>query len=187
MNRKSLTTGIAAGLIFTLAGCTTINPYTEEQQTSNAAKGAGAGAIAGAIIGAMRGDRKTALKGALIGAAAGGGVGYYMDVQESKLRQRLRGTGVSVSRVGNNLVLNMPGNVTFRTDSTSINAGFYQVLDSVAIILKEYTDTTVTVVGHTDSVGSESYNQLLSQQRAQSVASYLGSQGVQGQRFNVIG
>ncbi|MEO1888479.1 MAG: OmpA family protein [Cycloclasticus sp.] len=187
MNRKSLTTGITAGLIFTLAGCTTINPYTDEQQTSNAAKGAGAGAIAGAIIGAMRGDRKTALKGALIGAAAGGGVGYYMDVQESKLRQRLRGTGVSVSRVGNNLVLNMPGNVTFRTDSTSINAGFYQVLDSVAIILKEYTDTTVTVVGHTDSVGSASYNQLLSQQRAQSVASYLGSQGVQGQRFNVIG
>jgi outer membrane protein OmpA-like peptidoglycan-associated protein len=110
-----------------------------------------------------------------------------MDVQEAKLRQRLRGTGVSVSRVGNNLVLNMPGNVTFRTDSSSINAGFYQVLDSVAIILKEYADTTVTVVGHTDSVGDATYNQGLSEQRAQSVAGYLSSQGVAGQRFSVMG
>lgn len=187
MNNRKLITGISAGLIFTLVGCTTVNPYTEEQQTSKAAIGAGMGAVAGAIIGAMKGDRRTALKGAVLGAAAGGGVGYYMDVQESKLRQRLRGTGVSVTRVGNNLVLNMPGNVTFRTDSSSINAGFYQVLDSVAIILTEYADTTVTVGGHTDSVGAAAYNQGLSEQRAQSVASYLRSQGVNGQRFSVVG
>ncbi|WP_020162506.1 OmpA family protein [Cycloclasticus pugetii] len=187
MNSKTLVTGIAAGLMFTLAGCTTVNPYTQEQQTSKAAMGAGAGAVTGAIIGAMKGDRKTALKGAVLGAAAGGGVGYYMDVQEAKLRQRLSGTGVSVSRVGNNLILNMPGNVTFTTGNSSINAGFYQVLDSVAIILKEYSDTTITVIGHTDSVGDEAYNQGLSEQRAQSVASYLRSQGVVGQRFNVMG
>ncbi|AFT67692.1 MAG: outer membrane protein OmpA-like peptidoglycan-associated protein [Cycloclasticus pugetii] len=187
MNNKTLVTGIAAGLMFTLAGCTTVNPYTQEQQTSKAAMGAGAGAVTGAIIGAMKGDRKTALKGAVLGAAAGGGVGYYMDVQEAKLRQRLSGTGVSVSRVGNNLILNMPGNVTFTTGNSSINAGFYQVLDSVAIILKEYSDTTITVIGHTDSVGDEAYNQGLSEQRAQSVASYLRSQGVVGQRFNVMG
>jgi outer membrane protein OmpA-like peptidoglycan-associated protein len=187
MKNKQLTTGIAAGLIFTLAGCTTVNPYTEEQQTSKAAIGAGTGALAGALIGAMTGDRKKALKGAVLGAAAGGGVGYYMDVQESKLRQRLRGTGVSVSRVGNDLVLNMPGNVTFRTDSSNINAGFYEVLDSVAIILKEYSDTTVTVVGHTDSVGDANYNQGLSEQRAQSVAGYLRSQGVVSQRLRVMG
>lgn len=187
MNNKTLLTGIAAGLMFTLAGCTTVNPYTQEQQTSKAAMGAGAGAVTGAIIGAMKGDRKTALKGAVLGAAAGGGVGYYMDVQEAKLRQRLSGTGVSVSRVGNNLILNMPGNVTFTTGNSSINAGFYQVLDSVAIILKEYSDTTITVIGHTDSVGDEAYNQGLSEQRAQSVASYLRSQGVVGQRFNVMG
>ena len=187
MNNKTLVTGIAAGLMFTLAGCTTVNPYTQEQQTSKAAMGAGAGAVTGAIIGAMKGDRKTALKGAVLGAAAGGGVGYYMDVQEAKLRQRLSGTGVSVSRVGNNLILNMPGNVTFTTGNSSINAGFYQVLDSVAIILKEYSDTTITVIGHTDSVGDEAYNQGLSERRAQSVASYLRSQGVVGQRFNVMG
>ncbi|MEH6504441.1 MAG: OmpA family protein [Cycloclasticus sp.] len=187
MNRKNLMTGITAGLVLTLAACTTINPYTEEQQTSNVVKGAGIGAIGGAIIGAMTGDRKTALKGAVLGAAAGGGVGYYMDVQEAKLRQRLRGTGVSVTRVGDNLILNMPGNVTFRTASSDINAGFYQVLDSVGIILKEYTDTSITVVGHTDSVGDATYNQGLSEQRAQSVAGYLRSQGIVGQRFNVVG
>ncbi len=187
MRNRKLTTGLAAGLIFTLAGCTTINPYTQEQQTSNAAKGAGMGAVTGAIIGAMTGDRHTALKGAALGAAAGGGVGYYMDVQEAKLRQQLSGTGVSVTRVGNNLILNMPGNVTFKTDSSSINAGFYQVLDSVAIILKEYADTTVTVVGHTDSVGDAAYNQGLSEQRAHSVSGYLRSQGVVAQRFNVMG
>jgi len=187
MNRKNLLTGITAGLILTLTACTTINPYTEEQQTSNVVKGAGIGAIGGAIIGAMTGDRKTALKGAALGAAAGGGVGYYMDVQESKLRQRLRGTGVSVTRVGNNLILNMPGSVTFNTASSDISSGFYQVLDSVAIILKEYSDTSIMVAGHTDSVGDAAYNQNLSVQRAQSVAGYLRSQGVEGQRFNVVG
>jgi len=187
MKTKYLSTGLIATLMLTLAACTTINPYTEQQQTSKAAMGAGIGAVGGAIIGAMKGDRRTALKGAVLGAAAGGGAGYYMDVQESKLRQRLRGTGVSVSRVGDRLILNMPGNVTFRSDSSSINSGFYQVLDSVAIILKEYSDTSITVVGHTDSVGDAQYNQGLSEQRAQSVASYLRSQGILGQRFNVMG
>ncbi len=187
INTNHLKKLLLIGLVTSAVGCTTVNPYTQEQQTSKAAIGAGTGAIAGAIIGAMRGDRKTALKGAVLGAATGGGIGYYMDVQEAKLRQRLEGTGVSVSRVGNDLVLNMPGNITFRTASADINAGFYQVLDSVSIILNEYTDTTVTVVGHTDSVGDASYNQGLSEQRARSVAQYLGSQNVAAQRFRVMG
>ncbi|ORU89713.1 MAG: hypothetical protein A6F71_01760 [Cycloclasticus sp. symbiont of Poecilosclerida sp. M] len=184
---KSIYKGLLVGLVFVTVGCTTINPYTEEQQTSNAAKGAGIGAVTGALIGAMKGDRKTALKGALLGAAAGGGIGYYMDVQEAKLRQQLRGTGVSVSRVGNQLTLNMPGNITFSSASGNINAGFYSVLNSVVIILKEYADTQVTVTGHTDSVGDATYNQGLSQQRASSVASYLQQQGVAGQRISIVG
>lgn len=187
MKTRRFTIAMAATLMMVLSACTTVNPYTEQQQTSNAMKGAGIGAVSGAIIGAMKGDRKTALIGATVGALAGGGAGYYMDVQEAKLRQRLRGTGVSISRVGNQLILNMPGHVTFRTDSSSINAGFYQVLDSVAIILKEYSDTAITVIGHTDSVGDAAYNQGLSEQRAQSVASYLRSQAIGGQRFNVMG
>lgn len=186
MNKK-ISLVFATLMVLTMTACTTINPYTEEQQVSNAAKGAGIGAVGGAIIGAMTGDRKTALKGALIGATAGGGVGYYMDVQEAKLRQRLRGTGVSLTRVGDQLILNMPGNVTFATDSSNINAGFYEVLDSVAIILVEYDKTTVNVAGHTDSVGDAAYNQRLSEQRAQSVASYLRSQGVLSQRLRTFG
>lgn len=172
-----------AGLI----GCTTINPYTEEQQTSKVAKGAGIGAVSGAVVGALVDGKKGAIKGAVAGAAVGGGVGYYMDVQEAKLRQKLRGTGVSVTRVGDSIVLNMPGNITFKTDSSEINAGFYEVLDSVNIVLVEYNETLIDVVGHTDSVGAASYNQTLSERRAQSVAGYFNSRGIDPQRLRVYG
>ncbi len=175
------------GLVAGSVGCTTVNPYTNEQQTSNAAIGAGIGAVGGALIGAMTGDRHDALKGAGIGAIAGGGAGYYMDVQEAKLRQRLQGTGVSVTRVGNDLILNMPGNVTFSTDSANINSGFYTVLESVLLIFQEYESTMINVIGHTDSVGAAQYNQVLSERRATSVADYFRSRGVNGQRFMVRG
>jgi len=178
---------LALALSMMLVACTTVNPYTGQQETSNAAKGAGTGALAGALIGAMTGDRKTALRGAVLGAAAGGGVGYYMDVQEAKLRQQLSGTGVSVTRNGDNLILNMPGNVTFSTGSANINAGFYAVLDSIAIILKEYEKTNVEIVGHTDSVGDDASNQLLSERRANSVASYFRSQAVDSFRLRAVG
>ena len=114
-----------------LAGCQTVNPYTGEAQTSKAAKGAGIGAATGAVVGLITGDdskerRERALIGAGVGALAGGSVGYYMDVQEAKLRQQLQGTGVSVTRIGDNITLNMPGNVTFKTDSADLNAELLQ-------------------------------------------------------------
>ena len=101
-----------------------------------------------------------------------------MDKQDAKLRQQLQGTGVSVTRAGDNIMLNMPGNITFATGSADINANFYQVLDSVALTIKEFDQTNVSVVGHTDSVGSDQANQLLSERRAQSVAAYLQGRGV---------
>lgn len=178
-------------VVFTLTACSTVNPYTEEKQTSKAAIGAGIGAASGAVIGLLTADskdrQKNALIGAGLGALAGGGIGYYMDVQEAKLRQRLRGSGVSVTRVGNQIQLNMPGNITFATGSPNINAGFYDVLNSVAIVLKEYKKTTVDVIGHTDSVGSEVYNQRLSENRARSVAEYLSGQGVLPARLLMAG
>jgi outer membrane protein OmpA-like peptidoglycan-associated protein len=178
-------------LVFSLVACSTVNPYSEEKQTSKLAIGAGIGAASGALIGLITADskdrRKNALIGAGIGALAGGSIGYYMDVQEAKLRQRLRSSGVSVTRVGNQIVLNMPGNVTFETGSPDINAGFYDVLNSVAIVLKEYGKTTVDVIGHTDSVGSEAYNQRLSENRARSVAEYLSGQGVIPARLLIAG
>ena len=172
-------TGAILALMVGLGGCTTTNPYTGEQEVNKTSKGAGIGALAGlttAIL--VGGDRKKLLAGAGIGALVGGGVGYYMDRQEDKLRQQLQSTGVSVTRNGNNIILNMPGNITFATDSSSISADFYRVLDSVALVIKEFEKTYVDVVGFTDNTGAESYNQKLSEARASSVARYLESQGV---------
>ena len=176
---------------FAFYACTTVNPYTEEKQVSKAAVGAGIGAVSGAMIGLITSNSKhrqrNALIGAGVGALAGGSIGYYMDVQEAKLRQRLQNSGVSVTRAGNQIVLNMPGNVTFKTDSSDINSDFYEVLNSVAIVLIEYPKTTIDVLGHTDSVGSESYNQQLSEQRARSVAEYLAGQNVMSTRLLIAG
>jgi outer membrane protein OmpA-like peptidoglycan-associated protein len=180
-------------MAFTLtSACTTLDPYTREEKASNVSKGAAIGAVAGAAVGLISGDdsaerKKRALIGAGIGALAGGGVGYYMDVQEMKLREQLEGTGVSVTRIGDNITLNMPANVTFAFDSFDISANFYPVLDSVALVLDEYNKTFVEVAGHTDSVGSTDYNQTLSEQRAQSVASYLVSRKIDRARLITIG
>jgi outer membrane protein OmpA-like peptidoglycan-associated protein len=166
-----------------LAGCTT-NPYTGERQLSKTAIGALLGSAAGAGIGALaaRDRAKGALIGAGAGALAGGAVGAYMDVQEAKLRQRLAGTGVGVTRVGDEIVLNMPGNVTFETDRSELRPSFYETLNSVGLVLQEYDKTIVEVMGHTDSTGAESYNQSLSERRAGTVGSYLVAQGIDRRR-----
>jgi len=172
---------LAASLALALAvpGCTTTNPYTGEQEVNKTSKGAGIGALAGLATAIMvGGDRKKLLAGAGIGALVGGGVGYYMDRQEDKLRAQLQGTGVSVTRSGDNVILNMPGNVTFATNSSNISADFYRVLDSVALVINEFEKTYVDVIGHTDNTGADAYNQQLSEARASSVARYLESQKV---------
>lgn len=178
--RVSATAVIAT---LTVAGCTTVNPYTREDQTSNAAKGAAIGAAAGAVAGLLTGDdsrerRQRALIGAGVGGLTGGGVGYYMDVQEAKLRKQLEGTGVSVTRNGDEITLNMPSNVTFATNSADLNSQFFATLDSVALVLKEYDKTLVDVAGHTDNTGGQALNQELSQRRAATVGNYLVSRGV---------
>ncbi len=179
-----------AMMAMVLAACSTIDPYTGEQKTSNATKGAAVGALSGAVLGAAanKDDRgKGAAIGAVAGGAIGGGVGYYMDQQEAKLRAQLEQTGVRVKRVGNNIQLIMPGNITFQTNSDAIRSDFYPVLDSVALVLKEFNKTTVHVTGHTDNQGSYEYNQALSERRANSVGSYLGSRGVLQSRLHIRG
>lgn len=182
--------GIAI-LAVSLSACSTLDPYTGEKKAGNATKGAGIGAIAGAVIGAAtasKNDREKAiLQGAALGAAAGGGIGFYMDKQEKALRDRLAGSGVQVQREGDNLRLIMPGNITFQTGSAQIRGNFYNVLDSVALVLKEFKDTSILVAGHTDSVGSDSQNQALSERRAYSVKNYLSSAGIPSGRAQAIG
>jgi outer membrane protein OmpA-like peptidoglycan-associated protein len=189
MVNRLLKVAVTAAAVFAVAACQTVNPYTRETQTSKAAKGAGIGAAAGAVIGLLtKGDKlQNALIGAGVGALAGGGVGYYMDVQEAKLRQRLEGTGVSVTRMGDNITLNMPSNITFALNSSDLNANFFSALDGVSLVLKEYDKTVIEVAGHTDSSGSDQYNQALSERRAQAVSGYLSSHGVKNQRLIPIG
>ena len=188
---KRITTMLAG--LSVLAGCATYDPYTGEQENSNAAKGAGIGAGIAAVIAYIDNrDEDAVTKRQRILAAAGGGAliggsaGFYMDQQEAKLRKQLGGSGVRVARNGDNVNLIMPGNITFATDSSNINSGFYNVLDSVALVLEEFDKTIVAVAGHTDSVGSDAYNRSLSRQRADSVASYLRSRGVINERFEII-
>ncbi len=180
----------AAALI--LSGCTTFDAYTGEEKTSKTTRGALIGAAAGAVVGLVSGDdsverKKRALIGAGVGALAGGAIGYYMDQQEAKLRAELEGTGVSVTRIGDNITLNMPGNVTFATDSADLSPAFFEVLDSVGKVLTEFDQTVVEVAGHTDSTGTEAYNQGLSERRASSVSQYLKGRGVMQQRLITLG
>ncbi|MCU7809212.1 MAG: OmpA family protein [Candidatus Thiodiazotropha sp. (ex Semelilucina semeliformis)] len=190
MKNKITIAGIIASAIV-LQACTTIDPYTREEKTSSATKGAAIGAAVGAVLGiATSKDKKKrkerALKGAGIGAIAGGGVGYYMDVQEAKLRQQLENTGVSVTRDGDNIILNMPGNITFEVNKSDVKPNFVEVLGSVALVLNEYKSTMIEVAGHTDSSGSESYNQMLSQQRSQSVSNVLLNNGIKSVRIDSV-
>jgi len=191
---KKMILALSASCVIALTGCTTFDPYTGEEKTTNTAKGAGIGAGAAALLSYLANKDKSSderkkrmLRDAGIGAIVGGGAGYYMDTQEAELRKQLRSTGVSVQRDGDNINLVMPGNITFPSNSSDLKADFYDVLDSVALVLEEYNKTTIVVAGFTDSKGSEAYNQKLSEQRADSVAKYLMSKKVKSVRFDVVG
>jgi outer membrane protein OmpA-like peptidoglycan-associated protein len=184
---KKTAIAMLAASVF-VAGCTT-DPYTGESKVSNTLGGAAIGAGLGAGLGMLAGgdDRRNALIGAGIGALAGGAIGATMDQNEAALREQLRGTGVSVTRVGDQIILNMPSDVTFASDQDTIIPAFYPTLNSVALVLKKFNRTVVDVYGHTDSTGNDDYNFKLSQRRALAVASYLNAQGVDSRRFAVTG
>jgi len=170
----------------------TTNAYTGNSQPSKTLNGAAIGGLLGAGIGALTGDggtdsRQRALIGAGIGALAGGGIGQYMDRQEAELRRELEGTGVSVTREGQNVVLNMPGDITFPTGESRISPDFFATLNSVATVVNKYNKTLVDVTGHTDNVGGRSYNYRLSQTRAANVANYLKDRRVDSRRFKITG
>jgi outer membrane protein OmpA-like peptidoglycan-associated protein len=193
MNRKFVCL-VASSVVMslTLSACMTTDPYTGERKVNDTTKGAGIGAAVGGVVGLLTGGdaaahRKNALIGAGLGALAGGAVGNYMDRQQAKLRTQLAGTGVSVTRVGDNITLNMPGNITFASSSAEINPSFYKVLNSVNLVLKEYDKTLVEVAGHTDSTGGAEFNQQLSERRANAVAQYLESQGLRSDRVMTVG
>ncbi len=191
---KKLLIMITIASLTGLSGCTTFDAYTGEEKTSSTAKGAGIGAGIGMVIAYLDNKDKSSkkrqkrmLEAAGIGAIAGGGIGYYMDTQEAKLRKTLRETGVSVERDGDNINLIMPGNITFVTAGHDLNGDFHEVLDSVIIVLQEFNKTIIVSTGHTDSRGSDEYNQGLSERRANSVAQYLLAKGVVEARIDSVG
>jgi outer membrane protein OmpA-like peptidoglycan-associated protein len=180
--------GLAA--IMFVASCTTTDQVTGERSPNRTANGAIIGAILGAGAGTLAGgdDRRNALIGAGVGALAGAAIGHYMDQQEQNLRQRLRGSGVGVTRVNQaQILLNFPADLTFDFNRDSVKSRFVPTLENVAGVLRDYPQTTVDVYGHADSVGSESYNQDLSERRAMNVASIMIGGGVIRQRVAVTG
>ena len=182
--KKSLLMSILA--LVMLVSCA-IDPYTGQSKVSNTAKGGVLGAAGGAIIGGIAGGGKGALIGAAAGGVTGAGVGGYMDLQAKALRQELQGTGVSVKTVGEKIVLVMPGNITFSTNSYTIKDSFKPVLTSVSKVLKKYDKTYVQIVGYTDNTGTASINNTLSYNRANAVANYLKLKGVSANRMLIEG
>ena len=189
MKKNQMITLALVAAMLPLSACVT-DPTTGKRTISKAAIGGIGGALGGYLLGDLIGgkrDRTEKIVGAGIGALAGAGAGYYMDEQEKKLRQQTAGTGVNVTREGDNLVLDMPSEVTFGVDSANIDAGFRNTLDQVAATLTQYEKTYVDVMGHTDSTGSDTYNQTLSERRASAVADYLSIRGVQSARLATRG
>lgn len=190
MKLHNLIIGLASGLLLTyaLTGCTTTNPYTGREEVSSTAVGTGVGAIGGALAGQLLGrDTESTLIGAGIGAAIGGVTGSYMDRQNEELRAQLQGTGVQVARVNRDIRLIMPGDITFENDRSDIRSNFYPTLNSVAIVLNKFNNTTVKVAGFASSTGEAMHNQELSESRARAVADYLVAQKVDQNRLMAVG
>ncbi|OYW88267.1 MAG: hypothetical protein B7Z20_02960 [Sphingobium sp. 32-64-5] len=181
--------GIALAALATTSACVT-NPETGQRTVSKAAIGGIGGALGGYLLGDLVGgkrDRTEKVVGAGIGALAGAGIGAYMDAQEKKLREQTAGTGVDVIRDGDDLLLRMPSGITFGFDSAEVQTQFQPTLNEVASTLVQFPKTYIDIYGHTDSDGSDAYNQGLSERRAQSVANYLALRGVQSARMATRG
>ena len=166
-----------------IAGCT--NPDGTANNTGTGiAAGAGIGAVLGRAIG---GNGRGAVIGGIIGAGIGGAIGDDLDRQEAALRQQMGGSGVSIVNTGSQLIVTLPEAITFPVDSAQLKSSFVSSLNALARNLQEYPNTTVEVVGHTDSTGAASYNQQLSERRALSVRSVLLNAGVSSSRLRAFG
>ncbi|PEQ12059.1 hypothetical protein B2G71_12990 [Novosphingobium sp. PC22D] len=182
---RLLTSAAAAFALVTVSACVT-DPNTGEQKVSRTAIGAGGGAALGYLLGSVIGGKTARIVGAGIGGVAGGAIGYQKDKQIRELKEQTAGSGVDVSDTGDGILLNLP-DVTFAVDSTAITPSFQSTLSSVAQSMNEYPNSLIDVYGHTDSTGSDAYNLDLSKRRADAVARYLISQGVNSARIQTQG
>ena len=185
---RKLTAALAAVSLVGVSACVT-DPNTGERKISRTAIGGVLGAGGGALLGGLIGGKTARIAGAVAGGALGGYVGYRMDQQIKELKDQTAGSGIDVSETdgGQAILVNLPDGVTFATGSYSINPAFQTSLDRVAASLQQYPNSLVDVYGYTDTVGSATSNQRLSEQRAQAVANYLISRGVSSSRIRWTG
>lgn len=179
---------VAVSALLATSACVT-DPNTGEKKVSRTAIGGAGGALAGYLLGGLIGGKTARIVGAGIGGVAGGVVGYKMDQQIRELKEKTAGSGVDVSEVdnGNAILVNLPDGVTFAVDSVTITPAFQATLNEIAKSMQTYPDSLIDVYGHTDSSGSDAYNQSLSERRAQSVANYLTMRGVSASRIRSQG
>jgi outer membrane protein OmpA-like peptidoglycan-associated protein len=179
---RSFTLALCGASLLALSACQT-------GPSQRVITGAVAGAVVGAGVGMAAGgdDKRNAAIGAVAGAIAGGTVGGYMDKQERELREATAGTGIAVERVGDQIELTMPSNVTFKVNSADIQPGFTTSLDDVSKTLAAYPSTAVDIIGHASADGADDLNMKLSQRRADSVLGYLRTKGVNPVRMIATG
>lgn len=187
MNFLQKSTASVAVLALLISGCAT-DPNTGKTTLNTAAIGAISGALGGAVLSKTTGGEHTE-RDAAIGAALGAGIGYYMQKQEQDLRAQTKGSGIEVQRdpQSNDIRLIMPESITFDKAQSYIKPQFHHTLQKVAKTLNEYHHTRVYIEGHASSEGDFSFNQNLSQARADSVAYYLQNQGVAPHRIQSRG
>ncbi len=174
MFRKPLIALAAVGFV---AGCANNEgPQIGQRAGAGAAIGAGIGGVLGAVV--AKDDRAGILIGAGLGGLAGAAIGNQLDEQQKELEKNLEGTGATVTNTGEQLLVNLPSSVSFDFDRAELKPEFIDPLGDVASTLNNYPSFLIDVIGHTDSVGSDAYNQSLSELRASSVDSFLTSRGV---------
>jgi len=189
MQRSRLfVSSLAALSLVSVTACVT-DPNTGEQKVSRTAIGAGGGALAGLLLGGLIGGGTGRIIGAGIGGIAGGAVGYQMDKQIKELKESTAGSGVDITETDNGqaILVNLPDGVTFDVDSSALKPAFRSTLDDIGSSMNQYPDSLIDVYGHTDSTGSDAYNQSLSERRASTVANYLVSRGVSAARIRSQG
>ena len=185
---RIIISSLCAVSVLGLSACVT-DPNTGQKKVSRTAIGAGGGALAGLLLGGLIGGGTGRIIGAGIGGIAGGAIGYTMDKQIKQLKEQTAGSGVDVTPTDNGqaILVNLPEGVTFDVGSYTLKPEFRATLDKVADSLKQYPDSLIDVYGHTDSTGSDAYNQTLSENRARTVANYLSMQGVAPARIRSQG
>ena len=188
MKTRWLTSGIAAAALLTTSACVT-DPNTGEKKISRTAIGGLGGVVAGGLLGGLIGGKTGRIIGAGIGGVAGAAVGYQMDKQIKELKEQTAGSGVDVTETDNGsaILVNLPDGVTFDVGSSTLKPEFRATLDNVAQSLIQYPNSLVDVYGHTDSTGSDAFNQTLSESRARTVMNYLISRGVPAARLRSQG